>query len=150
MYFIESLGAEFEISSPESNDSGIHSEDRLNRLDSNPGTATTTTQSNSLKTSAENSLYSSVISSKKSSDKLSRETSAYSRLDEFGEMLPSIEPLLDPIESQQDLPQQQEQQQSADEYDEEANVNRYSSFKHLEQHELPLGWVRCCGRCYAY
>lgn len=133
------MGAEFEISSPESNDSGIHSEDRLNRLDSNHGTTSSNTQTSSLKTSAENSLYSSVISSKKSNDKLSRETSAYSRLDEFGEVLQLASNESVSTEAKLDQPEQTILQTDGD------SPGGLLSFKHLEQHELPLGWVRCCG-----
>lgn len=60
----------------------------------------------------EDSLYSSVISSKKSCDFFSRELSSYSKLD------------------------------SADEADD--------VIKHVEQHELPLGWIRCCDESGIY
>ena len=83
------FSSEFEISSPESNDSGIHSDERLNRHMSNNDIM--------------DSLYSSVSSEIKKT-KTTKEM--------FG---------------------------SSDEIDLDQNI------VHVEQHALPLGWIRCCG-----
>ena len=91
---------ELEISSPESNDSGIHSDDRLNR------------HSNS--TSIMDSLYSSVISTKKSESEINGKASNDATA----------------------------QETSSDNYDE---IDLDTEIVHVEQHALPLGWIRCCG-----
>jgi amyloid beta (A4) precursor protein-binding family B protein 2 (Fe65-like) len=61
----------------------------------------------------EDSLYSSVMSKKSSTDFLSREFSSSSKLAD-----------------------------SADE--DESASGLFHNIKHVEQHELPLGWIRCC------
>ncbi len=83
------LNSEFEINSPESNDSGIHSDDRLNRHVSGSDIM--------------ESLYTSVTSSCKKS--------------------------------------------CADLKEEESNEETESESQiiHVEQHALPMGWIRCCG-----
>lgn len=96
---------ELEISSPESNDSGIHSDDRLNR------------HSNS--TSMMDTLYSSVISTKKSENEINSKTSN------------------DAIE----------QEPCSDNYDE---IDLNTEIVHVEQHALPLGWIRCCDETGIY
>ena len=92
------------ISSPESSDSGIQSDDRLNRH------SVQTNLKADESRNGEDSLYSSIISSKKSSENLIGELANLSKMD--------------PNDSDESS----------------------SSIIHVEQHELPLGWIRCCGK----
>ncbi len=96
-----------------SNDSGIHSSTNGTYLISQ----THNQQENSDNRTIE-SLYSSVISSKKSMDTLATSRDVSSGLDD-----------------------KSCSNNGSDDLEEEDYVN----VQHLEQHELPLGWVKCCG-----
>ena len=107
------------ISSPKSHDSGIHSDERLTRHNSN--NHTNLTRNNA---SCEDSLYSSIISS----DHLTRELSVNSKLNEEEANYIQNEEAFNETSYKEDA-------------DEEV-------IHHLDQCDLPLGWVKCCGKTW--
>jgi hypothetical protein len=175
--FVSSERDIIEISSPESNDSGIQSDEHLNRLNkpverkmgalaqAAAAAAERAKRAQINKTSEtgvgdpdredeneHDSLYSSVISNRKSSENLnanSQNNLSVNMEKQFSKtVLNKFNPerihsnVLDFYGHEEDSGEKarSESSERVDESDEHMPIN------HVEQNELPLGWIRCCGK----